>query len=119
MQTLTNGQLYQLLPALSTIIAKDIPMRIAINLRKTLTSIKAILIDLDEIRADKIVVHTSQDDKGKDIIDEVAFAADMEIMLKETSEIDIHQVNTSEFPDDFPISTADLDILLETSILTE
>lgn len=119
MKTLTNGQLYQLLPALSTIIAKDIPMRIAIDLRKTLTSIKAILIDLDEIRKNKTIAHTSQDDKGKDVVDEVAFAVDMEIMLKETSEIDIHQVKTSQFPDDFTISTADLDILLETLILTE
>lgn len=119
MKTLTNAQLYQLLPALSTIIAKDIPMKIAIDLRKTLTSIKTILADLDEIRQGKTIAHTSQDDKGKDIIDEAAFAVDMEIMLKETSEIDIHQVQTSQFPDDFTITTADLDILLETSILTE
>ena len=119
MTTLTNGQLYQLLSALSTIITKDIPMKIAIDLRKTLTSIKAILTDLDEIRQAKIKVHTSQDEKGKDTVDEAAFAVDMEIMLKETSEIDIHQVNISQFPDDFTISTSDLDILLETFILTE
>jgi len=119
MKTLTNGQLYQLVPALANVIAKDTPMKVTIKLRKTLRSIKVVIEELDAIRVDKAAVHTSQTKDGIDVVDEVAFAAEMEIMLKETSEIDIHPIRTSEFPDDFAISAIDLNILLETGILTE
>jgi len=74
---------------------------------------------LDEARQDKLVVHTSTDKEGKPVTDEEAFAADMEIMLDEKSDVEIHQVRTDEFPSDFPISTLDLDVLTENFILVD
>ena len=118
-KTLTNEKLYQLLPALSNLISKDTPMKVSINLRKTLRSVRTILKDLDESRQAKVTVHTTQDKEGNDVVDEVAFAVDMQILLKETSDIKIISTNVAEFPEDFTITTADLDVLLETNILTE
>ena len=118
-RTLTNEKLYQLLQALSNLIAKDTPMSASIKLRKTLKSVRSVLETLDEVRQAKVIANTTQDTEGNDIIDESGFEDEMAIMLKETSDVDILSVKTSEFPDDFAISTADLDILLETFILTE
>ena len=117
--TLTNERLYALLPALSNLIAKDTPISISIKLRKTLQSIRLVVEALDEVRTAKLKVHTKQDDKGKETVNSDAFTADMEIMLKETSDVDIHSVNAADFPDDFEISATDLDILMETNVLTE
>lgn len=118
-RTLTNRQLYNLLPSLSNLIVKDAPMSVTIKLRKTLQSVRSVITLLDEARQDKLVVHTSTDKEGKPVTDEEAFAADMEIMLDEKSDVEIHQVRTDEFPSDFPISTLDLDVLTENFILVD
>ena len=118
-KTLTNAKLYQLLQALSSLIVKDTPMSASIKLRKTLKSVRSVLETLDESRQAKVNHFTTKDSDGKDVVDESGFANEMEILLKETSDVEIVSVSTSEFPVDFPITTADLDILLETSILTE
>ncbi len=118
-ETLTNERIYTLLPALSTLISKDTPISISIKLRKTLQSIRSVVEALNEVRTAKLKVHTTKDDKGKETVNSDAFTADMEIMLTETSDVDIYSVNAADFPDDFEISATDLDILMETNVLIE
>ncbi len=118
-KTLTNALLYNLLPALSTLIAKDTPMPVTIKLRKTLLSVRSVVTLLDEVRQVKIAAHTSGDQEGKPVTNEEAFAADMEIMLKETSDVEIHPISVTEFPEDFAMSTADFDILKESFIIID
>ena len=119
MKTLTNERIYQLLPTLSDLIAKDTPISVSIKLRKTLRSVRDVMEDLDSSRQAKVEVHTHTDEKGNVTVDEDAFNADMLLLLKETSDVEIHQIHVTEFPDDFKISTMDLDMLYETYILLD
>ncbi len=118
-KTLTNNQLYALLPALSTLIAKDTPMKVTIKLRKTLRSIRTIIEDLDEVRKDKVAMHTTKDSEGQDVVDQEAYSVDMTVMSVETSDVEIHSIAVNDLPDDFMMSTSDYDILKETFIITE